>query len=156
MYFSFTFDNYLNLSCCDVCVHEEPMLRIIPHPELEAGPLGQQSRNYLFAFFTHRGCIIFCDAICLRPAEPPVWQDGVEMNDGIWDVASFASLTNWGKSWRDESRRRERAGMEAGQGMNTYGIFFGSWLARGHNLQHLLAVTDQRRSREVNGLCYRV
>lgn len=130
--------------------------RAVPWPKLDAGSLGQQSRNHLFAFSTRRGCIIFCDAICLRPAGPPVWQDRVKMNDGIWDIASFASLTNWGRSWRDESMRRERVGMEAGQGMNTCGIFSGSRFARGHNLQHLLAVTDQRRSREVNGLCYRV
>lgn len=78
------------------------------------------------------------------------------MNDGIRDILGFASLTNWGRSWRDESRRRERAGMEAGQGINASGTDCGIQLARGHNLQHLLAVSDQSRRREVNGLCYRM
>lgn len=27
------------------------------------------------------------------------------MNDGLRDSASFASLTNWGKSWRAEAMR---------------------------------------------------
>jgi len=40
-----------------------------------------------------------------------------EMNDGLQDTASFASLTNWGKSWRDVARgtkRKSKGGGRAG------------------------------------------
>lgn len=30
------------------------------------------------------------------------------MSDGLEDTASFASLTNWGKSWRDMERRMRK------------------------------------------------
>lgn len=40
------------------------------------------------------------------------------MNDGLEDTASFASLTNWGKSWRDVARgakrKEQRGGDRAG------------------------------------------
>lgn len=52
--------------------------------------------------------------------------------------------------WQGE--RRERARVEAGQGMNAYRRHCGKLVARGHNLQHLLAVIDQRKRREGNGM----
>lgn len=85
------------------------------------------------------------------------------MKDGLRDTASFASLTNWGKSWRDveernEERERENRGrMEARQGTTTNMVEVGgggvAGIARGHNLWHLLAVIDQRERREGNGVC---
>lgn len=39
------------------------------------------------------------------------------MNDGLPDTASFASLTNWGKSWRcvaSRMKRKSRVGGRAG------------------------------------------
>lgn len=76
------------------------------------------------------------------------------MNDGLRDGASFASLTNWGKSWRDvakSTKRKSRVGGRAGyehiQETPQYPV------ARGQNLQHLLAVIDQRKKREGNGVC---
>lgn len=77
------------------------------------------------------------------------------MNDGLQDTASFASLTNWGKSWRDVAKggtRRKYKGWRQGRERTPTGRHCGSRLAGGHNLQHLLAVIDQRNREEGNGV----
>lgn len=76
------------------------------------------------------------------------------MNDGLRGTASFASLTNWGKSWRYEARRRERKS-RVGDRAEDERMRETLWqpVTRGHNLQHLLAVIDQRQRGEGNGVC---
>lgn len=78
------------------------------------------------------------------------------MNDGLRDMASFASLTNWGKGWRDVARRgrgkrkrKSKGGGRAGDERRRKTL---QKAARGYNLQHLLAVIDQRERREGNGV----
>lgn len=107
--------------------------------------------------FSGCGCIIYCDAIFLRTARRPMWQDGgwVGVNDGLRETASFASLTNWGKSWSYVGRRakRKKQGWRRGGGEERKRETVQSPVARGHNLQHLLAVIDQGKRREGNGVC---
>ncbi|KAK5916941.1 hypothetical protein CgunFtcFv8_011872 [Champsocephalus gunnari] len=75
-----------------------------------------------------------------------------EMNDGLRDTASFASLTNWGKSWRDVAKGTKRKGKGWRQRTARTRETLRYPVARGHNLQHLLAVIDQRKRRGGNGV----
>lgn len=42
------------------------------------------------------------------------------MNDGLEDTASFASLTNWGKCWRDVARGAKRKSKGGGRAGNEH------------------------------------
>lgn len=51
-----------------------------------------------------------------------------------------------------EQNEEKEQGWRQGGGTNAHGRRGGSRFARGHNLQHLLAVIDQRKRREGNGV----
>lgn len=90
-----------------------------------AGPLGRHRRDHLFGSFSGCGCIICHDAICLRPAKPPMRQEfGGGGVDERWlqDSASFASLTNWGKSWRAEAMRTMTKSKDGGRRKGHSGV----------------------------------
>lgn len=88
-----------------------------PLAKWRAGPLGRQRRDHLFGSFSGCGCIICRDAICLRPAKPPMRQDG---GGGGWMMGSETQpvLLRWQTGARAGGLRRRgrrwRAGMEAG------------------------------------------
>lgn len=108
------------------------------------------------------GSTICHDAIFLWPAKLPMWQERcvcmcVCVNDGLWDAASFASLTNWGKSWSCMVKKRKERKTEQEWrrvlGENANGQQRCSRFARGHDLHHLLFLIDQRKKGEEVMVC---
>lgn len=110
--------------------------------------------------FSGCGCIICCDAIFLRTARRPMWQDG-GWGGGEWwaprhSQFCFADKLGQELKLRGEKSEEKKARLEAGRSEGGGGLkreTVQSPVARGHNLQHLLAMIDQRKRREGNGVC---
>lgn len=86
--------------------------------QVESRTIRSAEKGPYICLFSGCGCIICHDTICLRPAKPQTWQDRGEMNDGLPSTASFASLTIWGKSWRDVARGTKKKSMGGGRAGN--------------------------------------
>ena len=122
-----------------------------------AGPLGLQRRDHLFGSLL--AVAVLSSVMLFVWDQPSCRCDRMgKRGGGRWMMGSQTRpvLLRWqtgaraGGVWRAEWR--ERAGLEAGRGTNAHGRRRGSRFARGHNLQHLLAVIDQRKRREGNGM----